>query len=417
MSTQPPNVTAGGAPSGGFDNSFANLVPWQFNLQGFCQRVNAFGELVENIGSGGTLDLTDDVLVAATGEPTLLRPNTDVEIAEAVESVPRGLGGAKSRDAPCTACGGNPPPRERGGCRTCRNSGRVAGTRAPRATTRGVAGASASAKSTAGNRTGEVNYYTEPLTELTDLEVLAATTGNTRASRVQHAMRQLPNFRETQPGVYAGKDINRSLLPDEVPLRVDYQGFIFGVPYSAIVQQRIDQLNGFDLTVNNYSYDTGLSNSYGSFRKPFVKDNFLIDMGDGRTQVWSNRIINDTAETQGLCLWVNGMPGRTIYLVRRPQPYYFHFRLQKLNPNFPLPNPSSITNMGAYFSTDLLGGNASSSVNFGTHPPIFPGTNIIWEGNGCWLRIDNSWPDTLFLQSEAAPYGGCKLVIVGAGCC
>ena len=133
--------------------------------------------------------------------------------------------------------------------------------------------------------------------------------------------------------------------------------------------------------------------------------------------------------TANLCLWINGMPSRTIYLVRHAQPQcvYFHFALDAAIQGT-LPIPPGFNSQGFYFSTDPVGGGPQNGIN-GAYvnnlgqiltngpnavtPPIFPGTSIIFPGNTAFIRVDNSWPDTLFYHSTQGPYMGGKVIVVG----
>ena len=85
-------------------------------------------------------------------------------------------------------------------------------------------------------------------------------------------MTQLPRITETAPGVFSGRDVNALLLPQDVPVLLDVFGNILGGPFASIFLQRINQLNGYDNTVNAYNYENRVVP--GSFSRPFVKTIF-----------------------------------------------------------------------------------------------------------------------------------------------
>jgi hypothetical protein len=247
-------------------------------------------------------------------------------------------------------------------------------------------------------------------------------------------MRQLPRFTEPSPGIFSGSYINDILLPDAVTHSVDLNGGIYGGAASSIVQRRIDTLNGFGEAVNNFNY--GPAGMPGSFGRPFVKDNFFVTYAAGSSTLWSQRIAQFSSrpdgytgptgpngpidtETQGLALSVNGMVGRVIYLIRRKQPYYFHFQSQLENCNLPCDiERCALQKFGMYFSTDCIGGGTQNYINnignIGTvSPPVFPGTTVLLPSATMWITVTESWPDLLFLNSVAGPCMGMMVIVLG----
>src|SRR5690606_7155456 len=125
---------------------------------------------------------------------------------------------------------------------------------------------------------------------------------------------------------FRGPGLNQLLEPVQVPVTVDGYGNFFGSPATSVGGERINDLNGFGNTVN-------------AMKQSFRTDEFQVDIGSGISSPWANRL-NQTAanvqqETGGLCLWINGQAGRTIYLLRRKNPYYFIFRLPQQNNLYP----------------------------------------------------------------------------------
>lgn len=289
--------------------------------------------------------------------------------------------------------------------------------------------------------TGEYNIYTEGNTIAQDEQVLVEEQGNTPYARRLHNMRRLPKFAEPSPGLFMGSDVNRSLLPDENKIYVDTEYNIYGRPESSLVKKRIAQLNGFNEGLNAYNYLP--PDIPGSFGKPFIEYNFYISYGLGNQQVWSDRIYqfqnrpdNYTGpigqnglpidkETQGLCLYVNGMANRIIYLVRGCQPYTFHFPLQK--DNCLLPCDVDVCDLdrngGFYITEDPIGGNPSNFLNNigalftpsgqGFQPKPLRDTNFLRPGGFCSFLVDNTWPDVLFYQSLSGPFMGGRIIVLG----
>jgi hypothetical protein len=264
---------------------------------------------------------------------------------------------------------------------------------------------------------GEVDIYTGEVGAAETLDFLAERLGDFPWRIEQHQINGIGDLREGPNGVFRGRAINRLLLPQDVPLQVDSVGGIYGGPSSALVQRRINQLNGFELVNSAYIYTP--QGGPGTIDKPFLQDNFLIDLGSGQQSLWANRILADTSETQGYGLWINGMPSRTIYLQRRTEPYYFTYRLPSQNPLFVPPSTGTLSpTQGFYFSSDPVGGNASNTINGGVQPLIFPSTaNILYPGNMQYLRVDDAFPDILFYQSLAGPFQGGKVIILGKNGC
>lgn len=258
-----------------------------------------------------------------------------------------------------------------------------------------------------------------------DLEILGLQQGDTECRRLLERMRRLPDFVETRRGVFAGNLVNRLLGQQNLQIDIDTFGNIFGGPYGAIIQRRIDQLNGFGECVNNNNY-TG---TYGAFGAPFVLDNFLVSYTPCLNQSTNSARIYQFSLTEGsdpgdngLTLTINGQVGRTIYLRRRPEPYYFHFQPQYENcaiVNNPCLNIDicALNHSAFYFTTDPVGGSAASYINnIGNFvgnpytPPVIG--NYVYSGTTSWFVVDDSWPDNLYYQSTYSPFQGGKVVVL-----
>lgn len=241
-------------------------------------------------------------------------------------------------------------------------------------------------------------------------------------SDVNYQIRQ--QLLQRDPGgtgrIIGGRLVNAALADVEVPVGVDEHGRYFGSVALALSQERADQLNGFGRNViNAFTYRQGP----GSACEPFVKDYFLFDLGPAQSHPWRERIFQTTFdidyETAGLGLYVNGMPGRTLYLIRRPQPYYMSFRNPRLNPLFCgaescYRDEDLSCDQGVYFTTDPIGGGECCAINGGCAPSVFPSTTIVRaNGNACSFNVDNSWPDVLFYQSTEAPFRGGLVLVFG----
>ncbi len=290
----------------------------------------------------------------------------------------------------------------------------------------------------AGANSGEVNIYTDGNSEREDLDILSRQQGDNECNRKVRRMRQLPRLVESEPGLFSGEYVNEILLPQQQRISIDTFGNIFGQPTSAIIEQRLDRLNGFGeaVGINNY----GNPCEPGSFNRPFVKDNFLMGFGVGNQSIWGNRIVQFATppngytgptgpfgvidlETQGLGITFNAQaPGSIMYLQRRKRPYYFHFPLQNNCSNLPCGVSACTLDRygGAYFTTDPIGGSYYNYINqIGQTspiiPPVFPGTQVMTPGCTTWVCVDQTWPDTLFLQCTLGPFMGCTVIVVG--CC
>lgn len=221
--------------------------------------------------------------------------------------------------------------------------------------------------------------------------------------------------------IIGGRLINAALDDIDVPVGIDERGHYYGSVSLSLSQRRADELNGFGRgVVNSFFYGDGP----GSARNPFQKDVFLVDLGDASSHPWADRIFQGPAdvgcETKELGLYVNGMVSRTLYLVRRPEPYYFVFRPPRENPNlrnFLCCNPDAFDpceRHGFYFTNDPVGGGRCNYINDGVSPLVFPMSSMVMEnGNAFAVKIDNNWPDMLFYQSTRGPFMGGKVLIFG----
>ena len=289
-----------------------------------------------------------------------------------------------------------------------------------------------------GKMNGREDYTYTPLqSEPEDLRILGLLQDDNQCTRRLARLRAIPSLAEPRPGIFEGRLINELLLPDQQPVRVSAEGEIFGGPETALIQRRIDQLNGFGEIANVYSY--GMPGLPGSFDRPFIKDNFYISVGLGNSSLFANRIFQNATiptgytpptgtvdtETQGLALYVNGQASRILRLVRG-RTYYFHFPLLSCS-NTCLPacvDPCLIDSIASfYFTLDPVGGNVNNYINstgdFSVTPQPFPGTSFIYPGSTGWITIDNTFPDFLFYQSTMGPFQGGLVLILGAesGCC
>lgn len=218
-----------------------------------------------------------------------------------------------------------------------------------------------------------------------------------------------------------------------VPARFGENGDFFGDPFMTISTRRMAELNGWGAsTVTNFDF-TNNPGTLGSNNNPFQDSVFIIDLVNGNMSQWAARINQSAAnfdtETQGNSLAVNGCASRTIFLLRRPQPYYFVFRRQTENPLF-IGNACNldINNNGFYITTDPIGGGPLNTINGydgtvipptpGVQPPIFNPTRLLYpNGQGCAFVVTNDWPtDGLFYQSLSGPCMGGRIFVFGNYC-
>ena len=131
-------------------------------------------------------------------------------------------------------------------------------------------------------------------------------------------------------------------------------------------------------------------------------------------------------ETQGLSLAINGQTYRTIYLLRRQQPYYFTMGLSAQNPNInyqssPYDFQSLDLYGGFYLTNDLVGGSDYNFINqigpLNNFVPIQPRpanqSVVLRPGGSISVFIDNTWFDHLYYQSLSGPFQGGKVWIIG----
>lgn len=220
--------------------------------------------------------------------------------------------------------------------------------------------------------------------------------------------------------ILGGRLINAALTDVDVPVGVDEDGNIFGSAALTLSQKRIDQLNGFGQNVvNSFLYSDGP----GSAKLPFQRDVFLFDLGPAQSHPWADRIFQTVAdvncESNGLGLYVNGMVGRTLYLVRRPQPYYIIFRNPRCSPLLRgmeccYEDLDPCGDHGVYFTTDPVGGGECNFINGGVAPNVFPMSAVVRANTNSYsFHVNNSWPDVLFYQSTQAPFRGGLVLVFG----
>jgi len=280
--------------------------------------------------------------------------------------------------------------------------------------------------------------------------VIDATQGNNPEAQTLAAAQSLPNLTEPQQGIYGGNSVNNALNPIPVEINVDTAGSIFGGGCSALVNQRISQINGFGYAVQPGLY-VQTPRAPGTPLRPIIDDNFYIRYGRGEGSLFTARVYQQSGtgpvygglpvqnynngvwpfipsgaaypQTQNLCLYLNNMPARTLYLVRRKQPYYFHL---PLSANYAAENlPANIDLQaldklgGFYFTRDPVGGgpwNAENQFNGQANPPpILPqAPQILYPGGTMQVIVDNTWPDVLFYQSTSGPFMGGFVVVIGS---
>jgi len=411
----------------GTDNNFSNSVSWRYRFE----RINAFGRdcgrcdnpvpPIENPEIGVPFEngnITEQVLRNVKG----VGSNTRVPTCS--------CGSTRKTGRKCKECGGGWPWTWNTEKRRWWNNSTLAwGNENWAAPGAAVAAASdpiveAEIRTEAEIAAGvgprqeydkEYFVYTPGVTIPEGLRFLAETQGDSRARLIIQAMNTIPRFAEENPGIFSGSLISKILLPEQVNMRMDTLGNVYGPPASEIIPKRISQLNGFQETVNAFIYERGTPGSAG---QPFIEDNFLIDIGSSLQHPWTQRI---RRLGLGISLWINGMAGRTIYLVRRYQPYYFTFRLPTQNPLFP-PNGNAscidICKHSFYFSTDPIGGGINSEVNIGPlaedgYEPKALADFSIFPGNTGYIRVDNSFPDVFFYGSRYSPFLGGLVVVLG----
>lgn len=281
--------------------------------------------------------------------------------------------------------------------------------------------------------------------------LINATQGNNPQAQELANAQSLPNLTEPQQGIYGGNTVNSALNPVPVQINVDTAGSIFGGACSNLVSQRLSQINGFGYAVQPGMYVQN-PRAPGTPLRPIIDDNFYIRYGRGEGSMFVARLEQNSGtaaheypglpvrnynngvwplvpsgtaypQTQNLCLYVNNMPGRTIYMVRRKQPYYFHMPLTANYAEENLPRTVDLLALdqlgGFYFTRDPVGGGPWNDVNIlngqGNPPPLLPQSpQILYPGGTMQVVVDNSWPDVMFYQSTSGPYMGGLVLIVGS---
>jgi hypothetical protein len=300
---------------------------------------------------------------------------------------------------------------------------------------------------------GEEFVYAEGTTAGEDLDYLLAASGNTSGRRLRSKLTQLPELTEVSQGIFAGRFINQSLLPQEIPAAIDIFGNQFGGPYAAVFIKAIERYNGFGILNNTVNYNDPWKP--GSLNRPFVVDNFYLTYEYGNNNPNSQRInqwnvnpagwnptgsyaaaflptgVSSDLETEGLCLAVNGKRNRGIILLRRLQPYYFTFQLQSENKNIPCTaNQYNKLDLlgGMYFTSDCVGGSEYNYINNISSANPTPSsavvqvavnlnvgrlTEVVRPGSSIAICITQSWPDVLFYQSASGPFQGGICQVIG----
>ena len=253
------------------------------------------------------------------------------------------------------------------------------------------------------------------------------------------------------PGIVTGGEVNALLTTQNVPVQLGLDGKYYGGGFTQIYQERIDTLNGFGYVVNASMYGRD-PNAVGTPKRPIIIDNFYVSFGTSQGSPNVGRInqyagtatqaypgitnINNSiapvwqnvpsgvkyTQTQGLSMYMNVMAGRTIYLVRRKAPYYFHMPVAQEYAG-QLPTTVNIANLdllgGLYFTTDPQGGGPWNDLNIingqAYPPPILPNAPyILYPGRTIQIVVDNTWPDLCFYQSTLGPFMGGMVVAVGS---
>lgn len=286
--------------------------------------------------------------------------------------------------------------------------------------------------------------------------------GDTPAAELLANLDEPPAFYQNpNGGQFGGTDTSAILNASDTPPFLDNAGNIFGGPCSQIVNKRINQLNGFNYAVNVDLYSD--PTVAGNPNKPYIPNNFKFQYGPALMHPWGRRCMNQSQftatgtipytsnpntgnatmfpspypvvstgyypQTQGLALYVNGAVGRTIYLVRRPQPYVFHlpnqFRKDGKDPltGYTTPqgadiNEKYIVNQGGvYFTTDPAGGGAWNDINYvnglPVPVPVFAQAYVS-AGGFVSVIVDDTWPDALFYQSTLGPFMGGLVIVTGS---
>lgn len=289
------------------------------------------------------------------------------------------------------------------------------------------------------------------------IDTLNATLGNSQAATTYlNAQNNLDPIVEPSQGIFAGSTVNNLVGSKPVPIEVSAGGDIFGGVCTDIIPKRINQLNGFGYTVNSNMYTSSL-NAPGTPRRPIIENNFYIRYGPAAgsynvarnlenaetgTEIYGglapvNQLYSPWSYltryaptgtpylgTQRLSLYVNNMPGRTIYLTRSKDPYYFH--LPPTSTYAESIPPDVDTKFlerfgGMYFTMDPVGGGPWNDINVtsgqGTTPPLLLTSNtpaILTSGNVISIIADNTWPDVCFYQCTAAPFMGGMVITVGS---
>ena len=196
------------------------------------------------------------------------------------------------------------------------------------------------------------------------------------------------------------------------------QPFLFGsalVVTNNTIMQRISLLNGFCRNaLNNNSF---IPNAPGSVNYPFLQNVFVMSLTNPGQRGQAGRVYQNATETQNLALNVNGDVGRTIYIVRG-MTYLVQFLSPLNTPGITLVQPDqfSLKNLFVYFTTDVIGGNASNSINDGYEPEKFPGLPIVGVGDSAILIVNDRLPSVgLNYQCSMGPFMGGEIVVLEQG--
>lgn len=387
-----------GSPGSGNDNSRSNLVPQRYNL-GFLDDIGTPLQLVAQAIANPNQPIAQPIItnqLATTITQTDVLRNVTADVLKDVKKPKARTFDPRKRDVPTTLPDGTTIPE--------------------------------------------------------NVEVIAPIQENTQATSKINNLTNLPLFAETSPGVYAGRLVNTLTQPQDVSIEVDTQKNIFGGPFTQLVPKRLSQLNGFGYSVNPNMY-TSNPRAVGTPLRPIIENNFYVRYGTaqgssnvGRINefantgtvlypglvgynalngVWPSVGTGPWPQTQGLSVYINNMPGRTVYLTRRKEPYYFHLPFTSeyasqganLPPNIDLNALDTLG--GLYFTTDPVGGGPWNDINFingqPSPPPILPNAPyILYPGGTIQVVVDNNWPDICYYQSTSGPFMGGAVIVVGS---
>lgn len=193
------------------------------------------------------------------------------------------------------------------------------------------------------------------------------------------------------------------------------QTFLYGSPLVILSDAqlcRIDLINGFSVdAINSFSY---ITNAPGSFSLPFRKNRFLVTLSGGDHP--NSDLINNNnykSYTNGLGLSMNGLGGRTIYLVRGSL-VVFSFAPPCDTAGLTLSscNQFDPRSVRLYFTTNPMGGPIEETSTNSTPAQVFEGTRTCSIGSELMFFVKRNLPPVLYYQCTMGPFMGGLVVVL-----